>query len=994
MKLSDQLWIEDGYSTRFQGFHNLMRRRIRDVLLVSSLYDSYIFEEDGRLYELIRNEYSDLNLSHAPELTRVSNGHEAIALAKEEKQFDLIITTMHIEDMHPLQLATEARKAGLTIPIVLLAFDNRELADLLAHHDTSVFDRVFIWQGDFRLITAIIKHLEDRMNVEQDSNQAGVQSIILVEDNIRFYSSFLPLIYSEVLNQSRRLITEGVNLSHRFLRMRARPKILLCTTYEEAWDYFQKYKNYILGIISDVDFQRGGKPDPEAGLTFAKNVKEKLSDIPILLQSSLPDNEAKARALRAQFVLKESPTLLTQVKRFMNTYMSFGDFIFRTPDGQEVGKAKDLKSLEKQLRIVPDESLRFHGERNHFSNWLKARTEFWLAYQLRPRKVSDFASLDDLRESLISSLHTYRQLQQSGLITDFVKETFDPTSSFARIGGGSLGGKARGLAFLNLLINTYKIRDKYEGVHIYVPSSVVVGADVFDQFLDKNNLRSFAIGSTNDAAITRQFIAAKILPKDVVEDLAAFLEIIHEPLAVRSSSLLEDSQYQPFAGVYETYMIPNNDPDPAVRLRQLLNTIKRVYASTFYQRAKNYIKATSYRLEEEKMAVIIQKLVGSQHENRFYPDFAGVAKSHNFYPSGPQKPSDGIVSVALGLGKMVVDGGVSVKFSPKYPNLLPQLSTIQSTLANNQHEFFALDLHAQPDGDARTYDTSTKLYGLDVAERDGTLVYVGSTYSHENDAVYDGISRSGMRLVTFAPVLKNKLLPLPEILETLLDIGSWGMGTSVEIEFAVNMAGHGNKPKEAGLLQMRPLVTSREFEELRLEKISHKKLICESPQVLGNGLIRDIYDVVVVDSHKFDRAKSQDVAREVGQFNAKLLAEERRYLLIGVGRWGTLDPWLGIPVTWDQISGAGAIVETGFKDFAVTPSQGSHFFQNLTAFMIGYFTVDPVHDQGSVDWEWLSQQVPVEEKKYTRHLRFSSPIEVRMNGHKNKGIILKPEKEK
>ena len=991
INLADQPWIEDHYGTHIEGFHNLMRRRIRDVLLVSSLYDSYIFEEDGRLYELIRNEYSDLNLSHSPELTRVSRGQQAIALAKEEKHFDLIITTMHIEDMHPLQLAKEAREAGLTVPIILLAFDNRELADLIAHHDTSVFDRIFIWQGDFRLITAIIKHLEDRMNVEHDSNQAGVQSIILIEDNIRFYSSFLPVIYAEVLNHSRRLIAEGVNLSHRFLRMRARPKILLCTTYEEAWENFQKYRDHILGVISDIDFQRGGKQDPEAGLEFARNVKQTLSDIPILLQSNLRENEPKARAVRAQFVLKDSPTLLRQLKRFMNTYMSFGDFIFRTPDGREVGRAEDLRSLEEELRVVPDESLQYHGERNHFSNWLKARTEFWLAHQLRPRKVSDFPSLTNLREVLISSLRSYRQLQQRGLITDFEKETFDPKSSFARIGGGSLGGKARGLGFLNLLINTYKIRDRFPGAHVFVPSSVVIGTDVFDQFLEDSDLRSFALSSNDDEAVTKRFVESGKFSEEVVKHLAAFLDIIHEPLAVRSSSLLEDSQYQPFAGVYETYMIPNNNPDPAVRLRELLDTVKRVFASTFYQRAKNYIKVTSYRLEEEKMAVIVQKLVGSQHAKRFYPDFAGVAKSHNFYPAPPQTSSDGIVSVALGLGKMVVDGGATVKFCPKYPKHLPQLSSIQSTLANNQHEFFALNMDAAPPPAGQTNDTLTMLFGLDVAEKDGTLTYVGSTYSQENDAVYDGISRKGMRLVTFAPVLKNELLPLPEVLETLLNTGTWGMGSSVEIEFAVNMSVPKQEPKEIGLLQMRPLVISREFEELRLEKIDASKMICESQHVLGNGLIRDIFDMVIVDPDRFDRAKSNEVAHEVGQLNARLFEEGRPYVLVGVGRWGTLDPWLGIPVTWDQICGARAIVETGFKDIAVMPSQGSHFFQNLTAFMVGYFTVDPVRDEGFIDWMWIGSQQPHARLKYTSHLRFTSPIVVRMNGHKQKGVILKPE---
>ncbi|MBI3194879.1 MAG: histidine kinase [Ignavibacteriae bacterium] len=968
-----------------------MRLRIRDVLLVSSLYDSYLFEEDGRLYELIRNEYQGLNLSHSPELTRVSSGSEAISLAKEEKRFDLIITTLHIEDMHSLQFAKAAKAAGLTIPIILLAFDNRELAELLAHHDTSVFDRIFIWQGDFRLVIAIIKHLEDMMNVEHDTKLVGVQSIILIEDNIRFYSSFLPLIYTEILKQSQRLISEGINLSHRFLRMRARPKILLCTNYDEAWKYFEKFQEHILGVISDVDFYRNGKPDSQAGLEFARNVKSRQSDIPILLQSNQPENEKKAYAVGASFVLKDSPLLLNEVRQFMNTYFSFGDFIFRTPEGIEVGRSNDLRTLEEQLQVVPEESLRFHGERNHFSNWLKARTEFWLAQQLRPRKVVEYASIKELRDDLINSLHSYRIMQQRGLITDFVKDTFDPSSSFARIGAGSLGGKARGLGFLNMLINYYRVREKFSGIQIYVPSGVVIATEVFDQFLEENNLRSFAMSCSDDQEITRRFLEAEKFPEQILGELAAFLDIIREPLAVRSSSLLEDSQYQPFAGVYETYMIPNNNPNPFIRLGELINSIKRVYASTFYQAAKDYIKVTSYRLEEEKMAVIIQKMIGSRYHNRFYPNISGVAKSYNFYPVAPQLPTDGTVSVALGLGKMVVDGGPTVRFCPKYPNRIQQLATIKDTLANNQHEFFALDLSAQVDNEIHTYDTLTKTFNLDVAEQDGTLSFVGSTYSHENDRVYEGIARQGLRLVTFAPIMKSKLLPLPEILELLLDMGTWGMGTPVEMEFAVNMNVPQGKPKEFGVLQMRPLVVSREFEELNLDSIDQSTLICQSSQVLGNGKISNIYDVIVVDFDKYERAKSQEVAREVGQFNGKLVSEGKPYLLIGVGRWGTLDPWLGIPVRWDQISGAKAIVESGFKDFAVEPSQGSHFFQNLTAFMIGYFSVNPHTNQGFVDWEWLKSQPTVEEKLFTRHLQFDNPLIVKMNGHQHKGIILKPE---
>lgn len=989
-KSPDRGFIERDFGSRVQGFQNVMRFRIRDVLLVSSLYDSYLFEEDGRLYELIRNEYQGLNLSHPPELTRVSNGSEAIALAKEEKRFDLIMTTLHIEDMHPLQFAKAVRESGLNIPMVLLAFDNRELAELIAHHDVTIFDRVFIWQGDFRLVIAIIKHLEDRINVDHDSSAVGVQSIILIEDNIRFYSSFLPLIYTEILNQSQRLISEGVNLAHRYLRMRARPKILLCTTYEEAWDYFCRYRENILGVISDFDFLRNGIQDPRAGWKFAKNVKSQLSDIPILLQSNLPENAQKAHEIGTSFVLKDSPLLLQQVRQFMNEYFSFGDFIFRTPDGREVARAADLKSLEEQLHTVPEESLVYHGERNHFSNWLKARTEFWLAHRLRPRKVSDYPSSAALRSHLISSLHLYRQMQQRGIITDFTAAAFDAASSFARIGTGSLGGKARGLGFLNSLINIYDVCDKFDGIKIYVPPGVVIATDVFDRFIEENDLRGAAINATDDATITKAFLGAGKFPPEILGQLSAFLDIIREPLAVRSSSLLEDSQYQPFAGVYETYMLPNNHPDPSMRLRELVNTIKRVYASTFYRRAKDYIRMTSYRLEEEKMAVIIQKMVGAAYGRRFYPNFAGVAKSHNFYPSPPQTPTDGIVSIALGLGRYVVDGGVCVRFCPKYPNHLQQLSTIEDTLANNQHEFFALDLDAGPVVGFQTHDILTTPFNLSIAEEDGTLRYVGSTYSSENDAVYDGISRVGMRLVTFSPILKNKLLPLPEILLMLLELGSWGMGTPVELEFAVNLCTPEGRSKDFGVLQMRPLVVSREFEELRIEKIDQARILCESSSVLGNGVIENVRDVVVVDVHRFNRAKSQDVADEVGRFNAKLVAEETPYLLIGVGRWGTLDPWLGIPVRWDQISGARAIVETAFKDLMVTPSQGSHFFQNLTAFMIGYFTVDTSHHQGFLDWDWLLRQPSVEEEAYTKHIRFDRPVVIKMNGHDNRGIILKP----
>ncbi len=939
---------------------------------------------------MIRNEYQGLNLSHSPELTRVSSGYDAINLAKDEKQFDLIITTLHIEDMHAINFARLVHDSQLNIPIVLLAHDNKELNHLLLNYDISVFDKIFIWQGDFRIIIAIIKYLEDKLNVEHDTRIVGVQSIIFIEDNVRYYSSILPMIYTEILKQSQRLISEGINLTHKFLRMRARPKILLCSTYEEAWDYYDKYRDFMLGIISDIDFPHKGVQDPKAGITFAENVKKDYSDIPIFLLSNRADNEALAQKVKASFVVKDSPLLLNELRQFMNHYFSFGDFIFRTADGVEVGRASNLRSLESNLKTVPDECIKYHAERNHFSNWLKARTEFWLAHQLRPRQVSDYESVEGLRKDLINSLHNYRLLRQRGIIADFVKESFDPESSFARIGGGSLGGKARGLGFVNTLINDYNVRDQFDDVKVYVPPAVVIGTDVFDQFVDENNLRNFALKCDDDEEITKRFLEADKFPEDILAELAAFLDIIHTPLAIRSSSLLEDSQYHPFAGVYETYMLPNNQHNPLIRLNDLLNTVKRVYASTFYQSAKGYIKITSYRLEEEKMAVIIQKMIGNRHEDRFYPDFSGVARSYNFYPLPPQKPDEGIVSVALGLGKTVVDGGNTVRFSPKYPTDLIQFYSVDETLNNSQREFYALQLNDRSDFGYVTHDMLLKQHDLTIAEKDGSLTYAGSTYSPDNDSISDGLSRKGVRVVTFGPVLRHKLFPLPQILELLLDMGTWGMGTPIEIEFAVNMSAGKDKPKEFGLLQMRPLVINREAEELNVANFDTDHLICQSDQVLGNGMITGIHDIVFVDREKFDRSRSREVAKEVSQFNSQLIMEGRPYLLIGVGRWGTLDPWLGIPVAWEQISGAKTIIETAFKEISVEPSQGSHFFQNITSFMVGYFTVNQHKKHGFIDWDWLLKQKKLAAKEFTSLLRFEQPITIKMNGHQNKGVIFKP----
>jgi len=988
---ADPLWVEHGYGTRFQGFQNLMRFRIRDILLVSSLYDLYVFEEDGRLYELIRSQYENLNLTHAPELSRVSSGREAIEVVKEEKRFDLILTTLHIEDMRPAEFAKKLKEEGLDIPVVLLAFDNKELSDMLLHNEAAYFDQIFIWHGDFRLLLAIIKFLEDRMNVDHDTHLVGVQSILFIEDNIRFYSSFLPILYLEVMRHSQRLISEGINLTHKKLRQRARPKILLCKTYEEALDYYEKYGDTILGILSDIDFPVEGKPDPDAGLKLAEHVKKRRTDIPILLFSTVESYAEKAKAANVSFIHKGSPTLTEELRQYMVESLNFGDFIFRTPEGLEVGRATDLLSLEQQLHTISEESMQFHAERNHFSNWLKARSEFWLAHQLRPRQVSDFSSIAEMREDLISSLRDYRKLRQRGIVTDFNEDSYDPFSSISRIGGGSLGGKARGLSFVNILINNYNVQNRSDSVRIYIPPAVVIGTDIFDQFLEENGLRDFALNATNDEQIVQAFLEADKFPEEVFDELASFLDIVDAPLAVRSSSLLEDSHNHPFAGVYETYMIPNSNPDTKARLMELVKAVKRVYASTFLQSAKDYIKATSYRLEDEKMAVIVQKIVGSKHEGRYYPSFSGVARSYNFYPIPPQKYSDGIAFLALGLGKMVVQGGPSVRFYPKDPQHIDQFFSVKNTLRYSQSEFYALDLDGGIKSKSENEDYFVNTYSLKDAEEDGTLNYAGSTYLPDSETIIEGISRDGYRVVTFASILGGDIFPISEILELLLDMGSWGMGTPVEIEFAVNLSVEKKQPKEFALLQMRPMVLNRELEVLNIGEFDPKNLICFTRQIMGNGEINDIYDIVVVDREKFDRGKSTEVTQEIKYLNQKLLTEGRRYILIGVGRWGSLDPWLGIPVNWSHISNARAIVEADFKDFTVMPSQGSHFFQNLNSFLVGYFTVRSNPKESFVDWDWLLAQDPYEEKTYTKLLRFKKPVVVKMSGHQNMGVIFKPE---
>ncbi len=954
----------------FEGFEDLMPFRVQDILLVSSLYDSFILREDGRLNELLISESLDLNLQRIPGITQVSTGREA--LARYQPRFNLIVTNLEVGDMDAAQLAREVKQSGLDIPVVVLAYDYREIKNFVARNPVTDIDAIFLWQGSARILIAIVKYIEDKRNVQHDIDAIGVPVILVVEDNIRYYSSFLPVIYTEMISQSRRVISEGVNVAHRLMRMRARPKILLSSNYEDAAERVKKYSQHLLGVISDVEFPLAGELSPEAGFRLAHLVRELAPDVPVVLQSSRTRFKAQANAEGFSFLRKRSPTLLRDLRRFLVRQFAFGDFVFRLPDGTEVARASDLGALESALRTVPVESIAYHGQHNHFSHWLMARTEFALAQKLRPRKVSDFATHEDLRRDLIDSIAEYRREQSQVLIGEFNPTTFKAEGNFfLRMGGGSLGGKARGLAFARHLLHQNQAVNRFPNVRVIVPPTVVIATDVFDRFVNDNNLLDFAIACGDDAEIRLRFLAAS-LPPSLEQGLLAFLREARYPLAVRSSSLLEDSQYQPFSGVYETFMLGNHQPDVQTRLDRLTEAIKRVYASTFSQRAKAYVRLTPYRLEEEKMAVIFQEVVGTQHGSRYYPDFSGVVRSRNFYPVPPMNSQDGIAAVALGLGREVVAGGKCLRFCPHYPRNIVQFSTVEDILANSQSEFWALELDHRPPTADPAADLREVRFALDAAESDGTLHMVGSTYVRDNHAIYDGLGRAGVRTVSFAPVLKHDVFPLAALLNQLMKIGDEALARPVEIEFAVRLPRQPQDPAEFGFLQIRPLVLSREAQEVSMDGVDPERLVCQSAKVLGNGRITDLRDAVVVDFHRFDRAHSQDVVASIRHFNGKLNEVGTPYLLVGVGRWGSDDPWLGIPVAWEQISGARVIVEAGFRDFRVTPSQGSHFFQNLMAFQVGYFTVNPDVGEGFVDWEWLAAQPAIEEQGCIRHLHFES----------------------
>jgi hypothetical protein len=972
------------------SYQALMPRKVSNLLLVSSLYDYYTIIEDGKLSELLFSEYLKLELRATPSIERVSTAEEALARLQSET-FDLVISMVRVGTMNVRQFGEAVHEINPTIPVILLAGSTRELAVLPRLEELPGIDTVFVWLGDVRLFLAIAKFIEDRHNAPHDTAIAGVKCILLVEDSIPFYSTYLPGLYSEIMKQTHALMAESVNRPQMIMRMRARPKVLLARTYEEGARLFEQYKDSLLGAVVDATFPKNGKLDPGAGFDLAHLMKEYAPDLPVVMQSEA-HNSGHAERLGLKFINKESPTLLADLRDFMQDELGFGDFIVRHLDGTVFSRATDLMTLEWAIQAMDDELILPNVSRHDFFAWFLARTEFDLADTIRTivRKYSGSPRV--LRDDLLQALRSFRQRSTSGIVADFSSRTSEGRSSFVRIGSGSLGGKGRGLAFVNSLLNTYQLESKFPGVRVTVPATAVVTTEVFDRFMASSGLLPYALAETDESNITRAFLQAGF-PSDVQENLWNFLQWVRYPLAVRSSSLLEDASFQPFAGIYKTYMIPNNHSDPEVRLRDLCNAIKMVYASTYHADPKAYIESLPNRLEEEKMAVVIQRLVGSRFGSNFYPHFAGVGRSMNYYSMPGMKPDDGVVSVALGLGKTVVDGGRCVRFCPAYPANPVQSFTPEDYLENSQRAFLALDLSRQPSRPGGVEESALDLVSLDleVAERDGTLNAVGSVYSADNQAVYDGISRPGVRLVTMAGILKGDLFPLAEIMSFLLTVGAAASSCPVEIEFAATLSDSPDRPHEFAFLQIRPLAVGAELHETRVDRVDPSAAICVSNRALGNGLIGDIRDVIYVRMKGFDRTMTSRIAQQVGTLNQTLKKQKRPYLLIGPGRWGSADSWLGIPVKWAQISGARCIIETNFGDIQVDPSLGSHFFQNIVSFGIGYLTVDTHKAKGDLlDLPWLDRQTAETETENLRHVALSDPLRIVLDGRKNLGVVLKP----
>jgi hypothetical protein len=980
--------------------HDLMPFRVREILVLSSPYDAFALEEDGRLTERIFTEYSELNLSSAPRVTHVSTAAKAMELLAE-RRFDLIVTMVRIADTDVSDFGRRVKERFPGIPVVLLVLTEGDLRDFPGGVDPAAVDHVFWWTGDARILVAIVKLVEDAKNAPHDTRVGGVRVIVVVEDSVRRYSSFLSLLYAELMVQSGSLVAEGVNDLHRMQRMRARPKVVLATTYEEAMALFDRYREFVVALISDVRFPRGAEEDPTAGFDLVEAVRGQLSDLPVLLQSAEPANAARAVWLGVAYADKGSSSLLGQLRQFVTVNLGFGDFVFRLPDGQEVGRARDMYELQQTIRWIPAESLAYHASHNHFSIWLMARCMFGLAAQLRPRRVEEWGDTEGLRQFLLGVLDQARLDQQEGVVTDFSARQTGPRTRFVRLGKGSLGGKARGVAFISSLLARHGLENRFPEMSIRIPRSLVVPTEEFDRFLESNRILDGGLDRLGEQQILDRCLAGR-LSDDTMRDIEAATHDMLGPLAVRSSSLLEDSQHQAFAGIYATYMLPNNHLDREERLEQIFRAVRAVYASTYSNDARAYIGRTAYSIEEEKMAVLIQEIVGRAHGDasespkggkRLYPNVGGVAVSYNYYPVGQQKAEEGLAMVALGLGHTVVQGGAALQFSPATPAILPQFGSALDYLRYGQSRFWAVDLDSTEPNYGHAGIRTLRQYDLSDAEADGTLQLVGSTYSPDDDSIRDNLAMPGPRIVTFNNLLRWNALPLAPALVELLPLLQEGLSCPVEVEFALD-AGGASGPACLYLLQVRPQATFRLETVVAIEDYATERVLCRTDRALGNGVIEGIRDVVLVKRDDLDARETPAVAEQVSRLNARLAEAKTPYILIGPGRWGSSDPRLGIPVRWSHIAGARVIVETSFRDREVEPSQGAHFFHNVTSFRIGYLTMPgALHPAPAsacrLDLDWLAQQPVADETDEVRHVRLDAPLRVLIDGRRSVGVILK-----
>ena len=978
----NQLYFKD------TSFVNLMTKRIFNVLLVANPYDAFMLEDDGRIDEKIFNEYMNLSLRYPPRFTQVSTEEETWKQLANTT-FDLVICMPGSDNSDTFEIARSIKNKYSHIPLVVLTPFSHGITARMEHEDLSIFEYVFCWLGNTDLLVSIIKLIEDKMNLEHDVKEVGVQMIMLVEDSIRFYSSVLPNLYKFVLKQSQEFATEALNAHQRTLRMRGRPKIVLTRTYEEAMELYNKYEKNVLGIITDARYPRGGVVDPMAGIKLLAEIRSRDPFIPLILQSAEVNNKVYAGRYDASFVDKNSKKMNIDLREIISDHFGFGDFIFRNPDTfEEVARVRNLKELQNIIFAIPKESLLYHISRNHVSRWLYSRAMFPPAEFLKQITWKSLQDIDAHRRIIFEAIVKYRKMKNQGVVAVFQRDRFDRYSNFARIGEGSLGGKGRGLAFIDNMVKRHIEFEEFENATVVIPKTVVLCTDIFDEFMDTNGLYQVALSDADDDTILKAFLRAK-LPDRLVEDFFAFFDVVKSPIAIRSSSLLEDSHYQPFAGIYSTYMIPYLE-DKYEMLRMLSDAIKGVYASVYYRDSKAYMQATSNVIDQEKMAVILQEVVGTQYGDRFYPSISGVARSLNYYPIGDERAEEGTVSLALGLGKYIVDGGLTLRICPYHPNQVLQTSEMEIALRETQTQFYALDL--KNTGHNFSLDDGFNLLKLPVkeADNDGALNFIASTYDPYDMVIRDGIYPGGRKLITFANVLQHDVFPLPRILQLAQEYGQSEMRRPVEIEFAVTL----NAQKKTGvfyLLQIRPMVDIKAVLDEDLNLIKDENVLLRSNNSLGHGIMEDIYDIIYVKTEGYTASNNPTIAYEIEKMNRKFLDEGKHYILVGPGRWGSSDSWLGIPVKWPHISAARIIVEAGLTNYRVDPSQGTHFFQNLTSFGVGYFTINSYMNDGIYNQDILNAQPAVEETQFIRHVRFDNPLIVKMDGKKKQGVVMLPE---